>query len=152
MPNGAEEVFQLRRKTLSQGRIAVVPLHLDTVRPVAEILQIEFEETVGLQAHKPVESVDEVGFSIWGQAHNFEFVTIVQETEVLGDGCVEHPQGVREANLFEDLEAIVFPDRHRGADKVAKAVQSANGGFLKRRNEEGAGQVRWMVFDVVNLR
>ena len=71
---------------------------------------------------------------------------------MLRDRCVEHAQRVRKANLFENFEAVVFPERHRCADKIAEAIQGADSGFLKWRNEEGASQVCRVVLDIVNLR
>src|SRR5947208_2846483 len=58
---------------------------------------------------------------------------------------------MRETDLFENLEPAVLPERHRGANEVTETVQGADGGLLKWRNEEGAGQVRRMVLDVVDL-
>src|SRR5439155_23745045 len=120
--------------------------------PMAEVLQIELEQSVVLKPHQPADGVYEVWFSVWRQAHDFELVTVAQESQMLRDGCVEHPQRMREADLVQNFETVIFTNRERCADEITETVERANGCLLERRDEERAGQMCGMVLDVMDLR
>ena len=119
---------------------------------MAKVLQIELEQSSVLQPHQPADGVYEVWFSVWRQAHDFELVTVAQESQMLRDGRVKHPQRVREADLVQNFEAVIFAKREGCADEITETVERTNGGLLERRDEESAGQMCGMVFDIMNLR
>src|SRR6266566_3173815 len=104
------------------------------------------------QALQPADSVNKLWFSVWGQAHDLELVTIAEESQMLRDGRVKHPQRVREADLVQNFEAVIFAKREGCADEITETVERTNGGLLERRDKEGAGQMCGMVFDIMNLR
>src|SRR5665213_2268027 len=57
-----------------------------------------------------------------------------------------------EVHLLQHIDAILMPDCHRSAYKVAEAIDRAHCGIVERRHEECARQMRRVMLDEVNLR
>src|SRR5262249_57385127 len=79
-------------------------------------------------------------------------VAIFREAEPLGDRRVEDPEGVREENAVEHLEAVSASGREEGRGEVAKAVHREDRCRLERRHEERARRVRLVMLDAVEPR
>ena len=102
--------------------------------------------------NQTLERFDKAGTPVGREAHDFEFVTIAEEAEILSDSCIEDSQRVREVDAVEHFQPAVLAECKRCTDEIAEAVQSADGGILESGNEEGAGQMGRMMLDEMNLR
>ena len=61
------------------------------------------------------------------------------------------PERMREGNGAAHVDVVALPDAPHHAAEIAEAVDRDDRGLLERRGEEGAGQMRAMVLDEVNL-
>ena len=149
---GAEQIGHRVRVDAAERGVALVPLHLDAVGPVAEVVEVELERAARHQIHQLADLLDARGLPVWREPHHLELVAVVEEPEVLRDGRVEHPERVREVRPVDDVEVAAPPLRERRRDEVAEPVNGRDGGLVERRAEKGAGEVGGVVLDVVDRR
>ncbi len=105
---------------------------------VGEVFRVQFEGPVFPQIHQLPE--DEVGVlrpAIGGCAHHLVFGAVDLESEVVGEGAVEKPQRVGEADLPDQLEGVAASHALGGRRPLADAVEGQDRGLL-----EGGGQER----------
>src|SRR5262249_21671549 len=107
------------------------PCHHDGVRMVSEIGEIQLELSARLDADHSTERLGKLWFAVRGQPHDLVLVTVVCESEILGPGQVEEPQGMGESHTIErrDLVALALGDCR--ADDVSKAVDRGYGGRVE---------------------
>ena len=117
-----------------------------------EVFQVQTKLTVGFGAHQIAELFDVTGLAIRREAHDFPFVAVIREAEKLCGRRVQDSERVRILDLAQHLDRIPFSHAPHGRDKIAKAIQRNQRRPGERRNEEGAGQMRAMMLDVVKRR
>src|SRR5215471_7293110 len=79
--------------------------------------------------------------------HHLVLVAILGESEELRERRVEQAQRMRELDRAPDLNLVAAPDTPHDAAEVAEPVDRNDGGLIKWRCEEGAGQMGAVVFD-----
>ena len=59
---------------------------------------------------------------------------------------------MRKIYAILDLDLAAGTEPKRGAGKIAKAIDRKTGGFIESGNQKGRGQMREVMFDMVDLR
>ncbi len=90
--------------------------------------------------------------AVGSEAHDFVFVAVMREADELGDGGIKNPERVREVDPLIDLDPAATAPPQRGAGKIAKAIDREAGGFLETGEEDGGGEMRQVMLDVMDLR
>ena len=88
---------------------------------------------------------------IRGETHHLVLVAILGEAEELRKRGIENAQRMREGNGAPHFYLIALPYAPHHAAEITEAVDGDDGGLLKGRCEECAGEVRPVVLDEVHL-
>ena len=92
------------------------------------------------------------GCAVGSEAHHFVLIAEFPEANVLGERGVIHAERMRESDFAERRHARTFAERPHGTGEIAEAVGGKDGGAFERRDEIGAGEMRSVMFDAVELR
>ena len=113
---------------------------------VGEVLHVELEGAVLVEVdhllHDPVE-VD--GLPVGGEAHHLVLGAVDLEAEVVGEGAVEEPQAVREADLLEHRDVGALADAVGRRRPLADAVHGEDRRLLEGGGQEARGGVAHVV-------
>ena len=93
-PKGVDHLVRIN--ATYRGR-AIVPRHVDALRMMCEIIEIE-TDLIASGADNIAYFINEPGLAVRGQAHHFVFVAVLGKAEVLGERGVEDPKRVRKMN------------------------------------------------------
>jgi hypothetical protein len=149
---GSEQGLELRREHAPNRGRAIIPGHLDAVGPMAEIRQVQREASLVAEVYQRLERLDEPWLSVGSESHYLELIAIIREPKVLGDGEIQKAEGVWKEFSRVHVQRGAFNPSPRRADKIAEAVDGADGGPIERADECGAGQVRRMMLDEARAR
>src|SRR5262245_44561029 len=116
---------------------------------VAEIIHVDREAPLRLEAHNIAHSVHESGVSAGRQRHHRSFLERV-EAEVDGDERVDHADAVEETAMPLPIDMIAGTGEGARRGIVAIAVYHEDAGLLERRNKEDC-RVRLVMADVKDL-
>ena len=117
-----------------------------------EILETELEGKRRVHVNDTAKFVEKFRLAVRGQAHHFVFVAKFPEADVLRQRGVIHAERMRKSDFAEGLHARAFAERPHGTGKIAETVGGKDGGVLKGRDEIGAGEMRGVMFDAMELR
>src|SRR5688500_3922610 len=116
-----------------------------------EVVEVELERPIALDAHDVPEGIDKSGLTVTREAHDLALVAVRGKSQPLRDHRVEEAERMREMNRILHGHLIGdAPAPHR-ADEVAHPIDGENGSIVEGRHEEGAGQVRAMMLDAMEL-
>src|SRR5215467_2486238 len=116
---------------------------------VAEIIHVDREAPLRLEAHNIAHAVHESGVATGGQRHHRSFLEWI-EAEVDGDERVDHADAVEEAAMPLPIDMIAGTREGARRGIVAITVYDEDAGLLERRNEKDC-RVRLVMADVNNL-
>ena len=145
----AEHVDHLLRIDRPERRLAAVPGHLDAFGVVDEVVEVE-ADLVAFDADDVADLRGEARLAVGRQAHHLVFVAVLREAEELRERGVEQAQRMRELDAAAHVDVVAAADAPHHAAEVAEPVDGDDRGFVERRGEEGAGQMRAMVLDEVD--
>src|SRR6185436_19086757 len=98
-----------------------------------------------------VDRLDKSRFSIRRQPHQFVFARIDTESAVGRERRVKQSQGMREAQLLEQFQALVPPLSDGRGRVLAYTIDGQNSSLVKRRGVERAGGVGLVVLSEQDL-
>src|SRR2546425_10928650 len=106
---------------------------------------------ISLRADHAPFSFGKPGLPVGGKAHHLVLVTVLWEAEKLRERGIENAQRMREGDGTSHLYLISLPHAPHPAAEITEAVNGDDGGLLKGRREERAGQVGPVMLDEVHL-
>ena len=113
---------------------------------VGEVLHVELEGAVLLEVdHLLHDAVEVHGLPVGGEAHHLVLGAVDLEAEVVGEGAVEQPQAVREADLLEHRDVGAPADAEGGGGPLADAVHGEDRRLLEGGGQEARGGVAHVV-------
>ena len=115
-----------------------------------EVVELQLEGTALEPPHHLVDVLHESGLPVRGQPHDLVLAFVDREAQVGGEGRVEHPQGMRKAQLAQQLDCdrafVGNVSAAQGQGRpLADAVRREDGRAPHRRGEESRGRVRLVV-------
>jgi hypothetical protein len=127
-----QEIHQRWREQRAYVWFPAYPFVRHILRMVAEEAQIETERSVVLKHHNLAHLGEVLRFAVWGKAHDFVFVPVVRESQVLSERLVKNAQRMWEINLVLYIYAATPTDAPRCARKIAEPVHRDHCRLLKR--------------------
>ena len=113
---------------------------------VLEVRHVEAEGPIGLQIDQMVaDAVDVLRLSVRRQPHQLVLAGVDLEAGEAGEGGVQEPQRVREADLVRQLDTAAATDSVGGRRPLPDPVQRENRRLLEGRRKERARRVRLVV-------
>ena len=89
--------------------------------------------------------IDVNRLAVGGQSHHLVLTAVDPKSRVVGEGRVQESQRVGKPNLSADRH-LVFPAvPHGSRGPLSHSIHRDNGGLFKRRREEGAGSVGFVM-------
>ena len=145
-----ERIDERRREQRTADRLAVGPLIRDVVAVMTEVVQIEAERAVGMQGNQLFYLVPATRIAVGGEPHQFVFVAVMREAEILGHGLVEDAERMRKQDTAFERKRRRVAIAPRRAGEIAEAVDGndrrfAEGRWIKRRR-----QVSQVMLDVID--
>src|SRR4029077_5093009 len=137
-------------KDSAEHRLSSVPSHLHTFRVVGEVVQIE-PTLILLRPGYPTNLFGKARLAVGGEPHHLVFVPVFWEAEELRKCGIENAQRMREGNRPSDFYSIPSSYTPHHTAEIAEAVDGDDGGLLKRRREECAGEMRPMMFHKMDV-
>ena len=126
----AEELVELGRG----HRVAVA---------VVEVVEVEPDRAVVVDLHQLLEDqVDVLGIAVRRETHELVFAGVHLEARVVGEGGIQHADGVRVAKLSRQLDPVPPADPDGAGRPFPDAVECEDGRLVERRREERARRVR----------
>ncbi len=123
---------------------------VETVGVVVDEVPVDGEFSLGTEMNEFTKFFRVGVVSGRGERHDRSFLEII-EPEMLGDGGVEHAEGIEDVVLRDPLDAIAKAGICRLSRLIAIAVHHQDGRFVEGRHEEGGG-VRIVVTHLHDLR
>src|SRR5262249_9302168 len=115
-----------------ENRLAFVPGHAGPFGPMPEVREVQLEATARQQSYELPEVGDGIGPAGRRQAHHLEFVSVLRESQVLGDREVQEAKRVGEERPSDHLETRSAAGGPRRADEIAETIQCADRSLVKR--------------------
>ena len=132
--------------------LAAVPLVVDLLAVMAEVVEVELEGPVVAQPHDLAHRVEVARLAVGREAHHLVLVAVVREAQVLRERLVEDAERVREVDALRRRRSRVpRPTPHAALAKSPKPSTETTDGLVERRDVEGRREVREVVLDAVHL-
>src|SRR5260370_28848286 len=125
-----EDFGELVRIDPAQSWFTIVPGHLDARGVMDEIVEVE-PNLVAHDADHIAHLGQEAGFAVGGEPHHLVLVSVLGESQKLGEGGVKQAQRVGEMNTALNVETISLPLRLHHTAAVAESVDRNNRRFLE---------------------
>src|SRR5262245_2657433 len=103
---------------------------------MAKICQIELISSFGSKLYDLAHGVHECRLAVGRESHDFVFVAVVGETQILRERLVEDPERVWEIHAAIDGDDATAADPPCRAGEVAEAVDRDHHGLSEGRNME----------------
>ena len=108
---------------------------------IGEVVHVEGEAAVVVEVQELADVGGVLRRPVGRHPHDLVFALVDLEPEKRREDAVEETQGVREADLAEELDVPVPSDSKRRGRPLADAVHGQDGGLAVRRAVEGAGRM-----------
>src|SRR3972149_3742707 len=112
---------------------------------MTKVREVQTKSPVVLQVHDATHLVQVTRFAIGCESHHLVFIAVVRESQVLGHRLIKNSQGMRKIDFALDVYPRATPDAPGSAREIPKAVHGDGKRFVKRRDQEGRGEMRKMV-------
>src|SRR5260370_18365865 len=145
-----KSIRQLARVDRTERGFAARPAHVDAVRVMGEVVEIE-ADLIAVRPNDVSDLFEKARLAVSGETHHFVLVAVLGEPEELGERGVEDAKGVREVHGALDFDAVAATDAPHDTAEVAEAVDGDHGGWVERGAKEGAGEVSAVMFDEVDF-
>jgi hypothetical protein len=116
---------------------------------VGEVAHVELEGAVVVDVHHLAH--DALGvhrLAVGGQPHDLVLGAVDLEAQVVGEGAVEQPQAVGEADLLEQRDVRALADAVGGGGPLTDPVDGEDRRLLEGRGQKGRGGVAHVVLGV----
>ena len=114
---------------------------------IVEVAHVQPKCTVLLDIHELIQnSIAKAGLTIWREPHELVFARVDLEPGEVGEGRVEHAQGVREVDLPLGCQHVRLTQPNRRRGPFAHAVHAQYPCALIRAGKECRCGVRLVVF------
>ena len=129
----------------AEERVELVRRHPQPLA-VLEVRHVQAERSVRLQIDQVVpDALDVLRLAVRRQPHQLVLAGVDLEAGEVGEGGVQQPERMREADLVRQLDAVAVPDAVRRRGPLPDPVQRQNGRLVERRRKERTGRVRLVV-------
>src|ERR1700730_16222454 len=152
LPWRAEKIDKVIPVKRSHFRRAILPGVRNVIGVVTKIFEVQPESSIGSNPNDLAQLFEESRLAIRRQAHHFVFVSVMRETDELGERGIKNAERVRKINAIVDLDFVAVAESERGAGKVAEAVDGKTGRLVESGNKKRGGKMCEVMFDVMDLR
>src|SRR4051812_5456096 len=115
-----------------------------------EISQIQLEGAV-LGSNDLADLVAIPVLAIWRKAHHFTFVTVFRVADELADHGVKAAQRVRQKHALQYFNGVALAAGHHRGNKIPGAVITKTRSLLPRRAKISAGNMSYVMLEVMFL-
>src|ERR1700682_5189613 len=112
-----------RGKYSADARRAFVPGHVDTLRMVSKIIQVQTKLATCLGADNVSKLLDIARLTVGRQPHDFPFISVLRKAKELSGGGVDDSCRVWILNLAQHFDRVPFPSGPHRGDEVTKTIK-----------------------------